>query len=144
MRWNDYDGRGPLSLKALSDFCLFFLEVCLDQVTYMGGVLELDGLVERVRAYGKARAAGVITGVGKGFREESALLLENPVYRGAICRGDVPRLLRLEERTARRVARVLTDEGFISSPTTRAPLRLRIPAHAAPYLFPGLYQARAS
>jgi Fic family protein len=142
VRWNDYDGRGPLSLKALSDFCRFFLDVCLDQMTYMGGLLEVDHLVERVRAYGRARATGVVTGVGKSFREEASLLLENLVYRGTIPRGDVPRLLRLEQRTARRVVRVLHEEGFITSATTRAPLRLRIPAHAAPYLFPDLYQAK--
>lgn len=143
VRWNDYDGRGPLSLRALSDFCRFFLDTCLDQVTYMGGLLELDHLVDRVQSYGRARVAGVITGAGDGFREDSALLLEHLVLRGSIPRGEVRRLLRLEERTARRVVRLLTGEGFVDSATTRAPLRLRIPAHAAPYLFPGLYQARA-
>jgi len=140
VRWNDYDGRGPLSLRALSDFCRFFLEVCLDQVRYMGGLLEVDRLADRVRAYGRARQTGLITGLAKGFREDAALLLENLVYRGSIPRGQVAKLLRLEERTARRVVRLLTAEGFISSPTSRAPLRLRIPPQAAPHLFPGLYQ----
>jgi Fic family protein len=140
MRWNDYDGRGPLSLKALGSFCRFFLETCLDQVTYMGGLLDLEHLTDRVRRYGRAREAGIISGATSGFREEASLLLEHLVYRGSLPRGDVPKLLRLEERTARRVVRLLIEEGFISAPTTRAPIRLRIPAHAAAHLFPGLYQ----
>lgn len=142
VRWNDYDGRGPLSLKALTDFCLFFLDVCLDQVRYMGGLLDVDQLIDRVRNYGRARKAGVVPGPTGRFREDTTLLLENLVYRGSIPRGDVAKLLRHPERTARRVVRLLADEGFIDSPTSRAPLRLKFPAHAAPYLFPDLYGPR--
>lgn len=142
VRWNDYDGRGPLSLVALTDFCQFFLEVCLDQVRYMDGLLDVGHLVDRVRSYGLARRTGVVSGVTKKFGEDAALLLEHLVYRGSIPRGDVPTLLRHPERTARRVVRLLTDEGFIASATSRAPLKLRIPAHAAPFLFPDLYNPR--
>lgn len=142
VRWNDYDGRGPLSLKALTDFCQFFLEVCLDQVRYMEGLLDVGHLVDRVRSYGLARRTGVVAGVTEKFGEDAALLLEQLVYRGSIPRGDVPTLLRQPERTARRVVRLLTDDGFIASATSRAPLKLRIPAHAAPFLFPDLYNPR--
>ncbi len=144
VRWNSYDGRGPLSLRALSDFCLFFLEVLLDQVRYMGGLLDIAHLTDRVRIYARAREAGLVTGPTESFREEAGVLLEYLVYRGSVPRGEVAKLLRLEAWTARRVVRVLTDEGFIESATTRAPLRLRIPAHAAPHLFPGLYQVQAN
>ncbi len=139
VRWNSYDGRGPLSLRALSGFCRFFLEVLLDQVRYMGGLLAVDTLAERVRRYAGARTTGVLPGVVADFREEAGLLLEHLVYRGSIPRGQIPKLLRPEAWTSRRVVRVLADEGFIESASTRAPLRLRFPAHAAPYLFPGLF-----
>ena len=43
------DGRGNLSNEGLVKFCRFFLDVCIDQVDYMGALLQLDGLVERVR-----------------------------------------------------------------------------------------------
>ena len=146
-RWNDYDGRGPLSHRALVGFCRFFLEVTLDQVQYMGGLLEADGLSDRVARYGKAREAGVLSAEKSGrakerWEEDETRLLRDLVYRGAIPRGEVAKLLKLPERSARRVVRLLTDEGFIASPTSRAPLSVRIPAHAAPYLFPGLYRAR--
>src|SRR6266404_4913890 len=43
-RQGDLDGRGNLSQKALQEFVLWFLRVCLDQVTFMSGLCELDRL----------------------------------------------------------------------------------------------------
>jgi hypothetical protein len=73
------------------------------------------------------------------FRHEETLLLEQLVLRGSIPRAEVKRLLQKEERTARRIVKFLTEEGFIISDSTRAPLRFNIPAYAAPYFFPELY-----
>ena len=39
-RQGDLDGRGNLSRSALVDFTFWFLKVCLDQVTFMGGALR--------------------------------------------------------------------------------------------------------
>ena len=99
----------------------------------------------RVKSYGKARELGVLpnkdglTGKPHRFRAESTRLVRDLIYRGSIPRGEVPETLGLEKRTARRVVERLEEDGFISSDSSRAPLRLRIPAHAAPYWFPGLY-----
>jgi Fic family protein len=41
-RKGDLDGRGNQSREGLGVFCQFFLEVCIDQVDYMGSVLKLD------------------------------------------------------------------------------------------------------
>ena len=141
-RWNDVDGRGPLSLRGLVQFCRFFLEVALDQVTYMAGVLAVDELAGRAAAYGRARETGLLPAPVSGSRRWSAdetRLLGDLVYRGTVPRGDVPGLLRLPERTARRVVALLVAEGFARSPSSRAPLTVRFPAHAGAYLFPGLY-----
>jgi Fic family protein len=144
-RWDDYDGRGALSHRALVAFSRFFLEVCADQVRYMAGLLQVDGFARRVESYGKAREAGVLPDRHGGtdrtarFRPEATRLLRDLVYRGTVPRGEVPALLNLEERTARRVVRRLSEEGFLESESSRAPIRFRIPAHAAPYFFPELY-----
>jgi Fic family protein len=50
-RQGDLDGRGNLSQKALDKFCRFFLETCLDQARYMGSLLEIPGLLDRIRFY---------------------------------------------------------------------------------------------
>lgn len=144
-RWDDYDGRGARSHRALVEFVRFFLEVCADQVAYMEGLLAVDGLADRVRGYGRGRELGVLPDergrVDRAARFHPAMshLLEHLMYRGAIPRGEVARLLHLEERTARRVVRRLGGEGFLISTSTRAPITVRIPAYAAPYLLPGLY-----
>ena len=144
-RHDDYDGRGALSLKGLVNFCRFFLDTCRDQIAYMHKLLEVDRLAERVESYGKARELGVLpnkdglTGKPHRFRGESTRLVRDLIYRGSIPRGEVPEMLGLERRTARRVVERLEEDGFINSDSSRAPLRLRIPAHAAPYWFPGLY-----
>lgn len=156
-RWNDYDGRGRRSAQALQAFCEFFLDVCADQIGYMGGLLAVDALLDRVTGYGRAREAGAVPGPAdrptaaarpgpsrRGrppvrFRAEATRLLRALVAQGPIPRGEVPALTGASERTARRVVQELSAEGFVVAASHRAPLSLRFPAHAAPYLFPGLY-----
>jgi Fic family protein len=144
-RLNDYDGRGALSSIALVDFSRFFLNTCLDQIVYMKKMLEIDSFADRIKNYGVMRQNGLLpdrngnSDRDSHFRKETTHLLHQLIYRGSIARGEIPSLLGLEERTARRVVRFLTDEGFIVSKTNKAPLCIAIPAHAAPYIFPGLF-----
>jgi hypothetical protein len=48
-RQGDLDGHDNLSQTALQEFVLWFLEVCLDQATFMGSLFELNELSERLR-----------------------------------------------------------------------------------------------
>jgi Fic family protein len=48
-RSSDVDGRGNLTDKGLADFCVFFLRVMLDQIEFMGNLLDLPTLRERVK-----------------------------------------------------------------------------------------------
>ena len=73
-RQGDLDGRGNLSRKALSDFTAWFLRVCLDQVTFMSGLFELDTLVERLRIYVQRRE----------FKPEALHILEQVLQRGEL------------------------------------------------------------
>ncbi len=47
-RLGDLDGRGALSTKALIDFCEFFLNICIDQIEFMGSLLEPADLLRRM------------------------------------------------------------------------------------------------
>ena len=93
-RQGDLDGRGNLSQRALTDFTLWFLRVCLDQVTFMSTLFEIDTLARRLRAYVER---------SEKLKPEAAGLLEEALIRGEFERGEILRITGLPERSARRV-----------------------------------------
>ena len=129
-RQGDRDGRGNLSEAALQAFVLWFLKVCLDQVTFMSGLFDLDGLSKRLRRYVER---------SDRLKPQAARLLEEALIRGEFERGDIDRITGLPERTARRVLTDLIDFGFLGSETPKGRVSLRFPAHALEELFPLLY-----
>src|SRR6185503_2862227 len=50
-RRGDLDGRGNLSNEGLVSFVRFFLGIASDQIAFMSGLLELEGLERRIRGY---------------------------------------------------------------------------------------------
>jgi len=140
-RRNDLDGRGNLSNEGLIHFCRFFLEVCLDQVEYMGGLLRLEELVERIRRYVELRSAGMIPGPTgeRKLRSESARMLQEILVKGEAARGSVIAVSGLKERTGRTLLGQLIAEGLLLSDTPKGDVRLGFPIHAAGWFFPDLY-----
>jgi Fic family protein len=53
-RQGDLDGRGKLSDAALKEFVLWFLKVCLDQVTFMSELFDRNTLSRRLRDHGES------------------------------------------------------------------------------------------
>jgi len=140
-RRNDLDGRGNLSNEGLVKFCRFFLEVCRDQVEYMGTLLQLDGLVERVRSYVQLRGTAMIPNPpgGDNLRPEAARMLQEVLLRGEAPRGAVIEASGLKERTGRNVLGQLISEGLLVSDTPKGEVRVGFPIHAAGWFFPELY-----
>ncbi len=140
-RRNDLDGRGNLSNEGLIYFCRFFLEVCLDQVEYMRGLLRLEELVERIRRYVELRSSGMVPGPAeeKGLRVESARMLQEVLVKGETARGSVIAASGLKERTGRGLLGQLIGEGLLVSDTPKGDVRLGFPIHAAGWFFPDLY-----
>lgn len=129
-RQGDLDGRGNLSRVALRDFVLWFLRVCLDQVSYMGGLFELEALIDRLRHYAVTKPS---------WKPEAVYILEELVLRGEMPRGEAARITGLGERTARNVLADLVLDGIVSSDTPKSPVSLRFPVHAVDILFPRLF-----
>lgn len=128
-RQGDTDGRGNLSTNALIEFSEWFLKVCLDQVTFMESLFEIDGLKERLRSYASL----------KGFRPESVKLLVEILHRGEVARGDAPTITGLGERTARDLLGALLRDGILGSESEKGPVSLRFPIDARDILFPRLF-----
>jgi len=129
-RQGDLDGRGNLSQRALVEFIQWFLRVCLDQITFMSGLFELNTLVRRLRAFVER---------SETLKPEAARLLEEALIRGEFDRGDVPRITGLPERTARRVFSDVLDAGLLASKTPKGPVSLRFPQETLDILFPRLF-----
>ena len=132
-RRNDLDGRGNLSEEALAEFTKYFLETCLDQVTFMEGLMQPDQLRARVLVWAQEEAK-----LGK-LPQRASQLLEAILYRGELPRGEAAVILSVPERTARRVTSELVQQGVFVSESTRAPLRLAFPAALAARWMPGLF-----
>jgi Fic family protein len=129
-RQGDLDGRGNLSQRALTEFVMWFLRVCLDQITFMSNLFELDTLARRLRSYVER---------SEKLKPEAARLLEEALIRGEFERGDVPRITGLPERTARRVFNDVIAVGLLASGTPKGPVSLRFPVDTLDILFPRLF-----
>jgi Fic family protein len=129
-RQGDLDGRGNLSERALKEFTLWFLKVCLDQVTFMSSLFEIDTLARRLRTY---------VDRSETLKPEAARLLEEALIRGEFERGEITRITGLPERTARRVLNDLITLGLLDSETPKSAVSLRFPIEALDVLFPKLF-----
>lgn len=136
-RESDYDGRGNLSERQLAAFCRFFLEVALDQITYMARGLAIDGMLSRLHGLVQ------LMRLKRKWRLETYYVLEAVFLKGSIARREVERLTGLSDKTAKTLATQLVQAGLLATETTDhlAPYRAAYPIGLAPALFPGLYPA---
>ena len=132
-RQGNLDGRGTLSEMALVAFCRFFLDVCLDQVSYMAETLDLEKLVVRMR-----RQVEIATVEGR-LPEGSFNVLRGLLTEGDLHRTEAGQLSGFKERKARDVVHELLARGYLVSDGEREPVRLGFPAEALPDWFPRLY-----
>jgi len=135
-RRNDLDGRGNLSEESLAEFTKFFLTTCIDQVTFMEGLMQPDQLRARILLWAEEEIRF------DKLPPKSGAVLEALLYRGELPRGDAAAIVGTGERQARRVVSALLEQGVLTSESTRAPLRLAFPATLASRWMPGLFPER--
>ncbi len=109
----------------------------MDQITFMGSLLDIDGMPDRLRGYIELRNQKMIPGV-LPIKSEAYFLLREAFLAGEFARGEAARITGLGERTARQVLRLLTEEGLLVSDTPKAPVRLAFSAATATYWLPDL------
>lgn len=140
-RRNDLDGRGPFSQEELVAFARYFLEVCLDQVHFMRGRLDIQTLKDRLKALLLSLQASPWE-IGS---EKSVIKIEalEPLHyiamTGPLDRSRFISMIGLEERTSRRILASLLDYGILKSDTPRAPVEFSMPTRSLRYLFPNLW-----
>jgi Fic family protein len=131
-RVNDYDGRGNLSDAGLGAFCVFFLETILDQVRFMGSVLDISQLRSRVERYFQFLE-------GESYREAFAGIVRVLVDEGEIPRSRVREITGKGATVAAEIVRKGLEAGYFCSPTPKGVLRVAFPEQMREALFPKLY-----
>ncbi len=138
-RRGDLDGRGNLTTAGLLEWVDFFLDICLDQVSFMTRMLELDGMKRRIEALILFRA-----GQDKAYRAEACLPLYHLFAAGPVSRREFTQLTGLGERTARTLMSHLLKQGILQSDTAAGPVRFGLPLDALQFLLPELYPEAAT
>jgi len=59
--------------------------------------------------------------------------------RGALVRGEAAALTGYSDRAGRDIIGALLKEGLLESDSPKGPVRMGLPMHAVPYLFPGVF-----
>lgn len=132
-RRNDLDGRGNLSEEALADFTRFYLEVCVDQVTFMESLMQPERLRARILTWAEEEVR-----LGE-IPAQARQVLEAVLYRGELPRGEIPALLGVGERQSRRVVSALMGKNVLASDTQKSPVYLKFPAALASRWMPSLF-----
>ncbi len=134
-RSGDLDGRGSLSLSGLQDFCIFFLRCCIDQVEFMGRLIDQNGLLDRIEAHMNLLINK------EGLHPKSFKLVAYAVKEGEFRRGEAADIMGIQSRTvASQTLSELLRRGLLVSPDKKAPVSLGITEEAKEFWLPGLFK----
>ncbi|MBU1172693.1 MAG: Fic family protein [Proteobacteria bacterium] len=123
-----------------ADYCMYFLEVCLDQIRFMDKMLGLNMIDPRIDWYIQSRDKA--RGASDPIDPRAAKLLKALFFLGEIPRGKAQTYMGMEKQTdrnARRIVSQLLKEGLVTSDSHRAPLKIGFPTHVLKYYFPDLF-----
>ena len=138
IRLGNQDGRGLLSETHLLEFGEYMLKTAIDQIEYIYGLLSLEKMKKRITSYIQARNDDRVPGISGGINSVASLILYHAFITGELERSMAYDLCSMPDRSARRLIMQLEDEGLLTEPSSRSPLRWQIPEHAEPWYFPDL------
>lgn len=135
-RAGDLDGRGNLTEAGLLVWVNYVLDVCLDQVSFMSGLLSLDSMKDRIAACLSYEAQVVKLGV----RTESLRALHYLfATQSELDRADFKAMLGLGDRLATAQVSALLARGLLQTDSPYGKLRFGVPQHALRFYFPNLW-----
>lgn len=134
----DVRGRG-FDQAFFADYCLYFLEVCLDQITFMDKILALNRIDARIDGYLRDRDKS--RGALDPLDPRAGRLLKALFMQGVVPRGEARSIMGMDhqsDRHARRIVSQLAREGLVCAASHRAPLTIGFPTQVLRYYFPDL------
>lgn len=135
-RRGDLDGRGNLSEAGLIGWIDYTIEMCIDQVEFMGEQLNIQGMQDRIRAClmfeENARKSGV--------RKEALIALHYLfASQEELGRAEFKAMTGLGDRVATQTLSALLKQGFLATDAPYGKVRFAIPSHALRFYFPALW-----
>lgn len=115
------------------EFTRFFLNTCLDQVSFMEDLAQPEGLRNRILRWTEEQVQLKLLPVRSGT------VLEAVLYRGELPRSELSEALNTSIRQAQRIVADLMKADILVSESSRAPLRIAFSATLAPRWMPGLF-----
>lgn len=135
-RAGDLDGRGNLTEAGLLAWVNYVLDVCLDQVSFMTGLLSFDGMKDRIAAC----LAYEQEVVKQGVRTEALRALHYLfATQTELDRADFKDMLGLGGRLATAQVSALLARGLLKTDSPYGKLRFGVPQHALRFYFPHLW-----
>ena len=132
-RHGDLDGRGNLSQLTLINFCKFFFDVCIDQVTFMRSLLKPEELARRISLFARDEIDA-----GRLPKGSTEILVES-LHKGEIERGQIGKLTGYKERRARQILSDLIQRNLLVPTGPKKPVRLGFPLEVVGRWLPSLY-----
>ncbi len=135
-RRGDLDGRGNLTQAGLIDWIGYTLDVCIDQVGFMTGQLDIQGMRGRI----EAALAFEVSAVKSGVRAEALMPLHYLfATRSELGRAEFKAMTGLGDRVATETLSALLRRGFVATDSAYGRLRFAVPRHALRFYFPALW-----
>ncbi|GAA6118927.1 Fic family protein [Acidovorax sp. FG27] len=135
-RRGDLDGRGNLSEQALIAWADYVLDICLDQVRFMAGLLDFGAIKSRIEAC----LAYEATVLKQGVRQEALRGLHYLFLSGEeMPRGEFKAMLGMSDRSATDALGALVRRGLLKSDSPQGRVRFGLPQHALRFMFPQLW-----
>jgi len=135
-RRGDLDGRGNLSEQSLVAWIDYVLDICLDQVKFMGGLLDISAMERRIAACLTFEEESQRSGIRReALRPLHYLFLTG----GELERGEFKTMTGLGDRTAVSALSALIRRGLLKSDTPQGKVRFALPLHALRFYFPSLW-----
>jgi Fic family protein len=135
-RKGDLDGRGNLSEQGLVAWIDYVMDICLDQVRFMSGLLDIAAMERRIAACLVFEEETLRSGVRReSLRPLHYLFLTG----GELERGEFKAMTGLGARTAGSALAALLERGLLKSDTPQGKIRFGLPLHALRFYFPALW-----
>ena len=134
------EGMTGFNQEFFADYCMYFLETCLDQINFMEKMLNLQKINTKIDQYINDRNR--MTETFNHLDPRAGRLLKALFQQGEIPRNEAMSILNMADKSERHVRRIVSQvvkEGLAWSKTHKSPLRIGLPLHILPYYFPDLF-----